>query len=456
MVSQLPEGSEGVAAASVIFACISVLCSSMVIWLTAVHNESRSYVALLAYFTLISTTASLIQQIHVIAFYRDIEVQQYEARVKDPFSPDARVANGSTGMDLILYYIQFYCYQTMSLLILWWASELAQSVYGLLHKGTTRRILRKVNAAGKITAIVIPLIIILLLRAPPVQKDPLVFTVITDIPLGLAMGLGSILMLVILGRYIYSRRKLLRFDAGQGASTDPESQTSSSNAGSRYSRYSRATKPKRNRVIYDRWIMTRFTAAFFFLCIFQATATLFQQLSIGNFDARLGIPGPDFSVEKARKSLLLFIPGNLPGIALFLVFGTTTAFRRYMRERYSATIKWIKAIREPKKRAQVYPEMPTPRMGYQPHIYAARPDLMKTLPHRPDSSNDDMNTDVQLQEAEKAIVHEGNTIFVMRELSVQRSSRYIDQRMPTDSTKDSTPSLIIMRQSTEDERDRDE
>lgn len=81
---------------------------------------------------------------------------------------------------------------------------------------------------------------------------------------------------------------------------------------------------------------------------------------------------------------------------------------------------------------------------------------MKTLPHRPDSSNDDMNTDVQLQEAEKAIVHEGNTIFVMRELSVQRSSRYIDQRMPTDSTKDSTPSLIIMRQSTEDERDRDE
>lgn len=127
-----------------------------------------------------------------------------------------------------------------------------------------------------------------------------------------------------------------------------------------------------------------------------------------------------------------------------------------MRERYSATIKWIKAIREPKRRAQVYPEMPTPRMGYQPHIYAGRPDLMKTLPHRPDSSNDDMDADVQLQEAEKAIVHEGNTIFVMRELSVQRSSRYIDQRMPTDSTKDSTPSLIIMRQSTEDERDRDE
>lgn len=453
MGAQLPQGAEGVAAVSVTFACISIVCSSMVIWLTFVHNETRSYVALLAYFTLLSTTASIIQQIHVIAFYRDVEIQQYEARVKNPFSPDARVANGSTGMDLILYYIQFYCYQTMSLLILWWASELAQSVYGLLHKGTTRRILRRVNAAGKITAVVIPLIIILLLRAPPVQKDPLVFTVITDIPLGLAMGLGSILMIVILGRYIYSRRKLLRFDAGQGASTDPESQTSSQ-AGSRYSRFSRATKPKRNRVIYDRWIMTRFTAAFFFLCIFQATATLFQQLSIGNFEDRLAIPEPDFSVEKARKSLLLFIPGNLPGIALFLVFGTTTAFRRYMRERYSDLMKRIRTIRQPRKKTQVYPpELPTPRMGYQPRIYAERPDLMKTLPHRPDSSNDNIDADVQLKEAEKAIVHEGNTIYVMRELSVQRSSRYIDQRMPTDSTKDSTPSLIIMRQSSDDERE---
>jgi hypothetical protein len=76
------------------------------------------------------------------------------------------------------------------------------------------------------------------------------------------MGLGSILMLAILGRYIYSRRNLLNFDAGQGASTDPESQTNSSNAESRYSRF---TKARRTRAMYDSWLMTRFTVAFFFL-----------------------------------------------------------------------------------------------------------------------------------------------------------------------------------------------
>jgi hypothetical protein len=96
----------------------------------------------------------------------------------------------------------------MSLLILWWyvnpiprlpdcrvsldielalmtisrASELAQSVYGLVQQRSRRKILRKVNAAGKITAVIVPFVIILILRTPPVQRSPLAFTVITDIP----------------------------------------------------------------------------------------------------------------------------------------------------------------------------------------------------------------------------------------------------------------------------------
>ncbi|KAM0816801.1 putative Glycoside hydrolase [Seiridium cardinale] len=446
MGEQLPEGSEGGAAASVLFSCVSIICSSLVIWLTFVHNERLSYVALLAYFTLLSTVTSLIQQIHVIAFYRDVEIQQYEARVNGPLNPDARLANGSTGMDLILYYIQFYCYQVMSLLILWWASELAQSVYGLVQKRSTRKILRRVNAAGKIIAIIFPFIIILVLRTPPVQRSPLIFTVITDIPLGLAMGIGSILMLVILGRYIYSRRKLLSFDAGQGASTDPESQNSS-NAGSRYSRF---MKPRHRKAIYDRWLMTRFSIAFVFLCIFQATATLFQQLSIGNFEQRLSIPEPDFSPEKARKTFLLFIPGNLPGIGLFLVFGTTAAFRKHIRETYSDIIRWIKTKRNPEIQEPLHTNFPLNRMGYQPHIYSTGPNLMKALPHRPGSRMDGEDDAREFQPAEKAIVHDRNSIYVMRTLSVERTSRPAEQRMPTDSSQDSTPSLLIMRQSTED------
>lgn len=191
--------------------------------------------------------------------------------------------------------------------------------------------------------------------------------------------------------------------------------------------------------------------------IFQATATLFQQLSIGNFEQYLVIPAPDLSAGAARKTFLLFIPGNLPGIGLFIVFGTTTAFRKHMRETYIGMVIWAKEVyrwtttkRLPRKRQTVYSDLPSPRMGYVPYIYS--PNVNKALPHRPDSRTDGEDGSMELREAEKAIVHERNTIFVMRTLSVQRSDRHIDDRMPTDSTKDSTPSLLIMRPSTDERR----
>ncbi len=39
---------------------------------------------------------------------------------------------------------------------------------------------------------------------------------------------------------------------------------------------------------------------------------------------------PDLSVERARSTILLFMPGVTPGILLFVVFGTTKPFRDHM------------------------------------------------------------------------------------------------------------------------------
>lgn len=67
-------------------------------------------------------------------------------------------------------------------LILCRAGELAQSVYGLNSKPGMRIILRRVNLAGKAMAIVLPLITILLLRVPAIQKVFVVFILIADLP----------------------------------------------------------------------------------------------------------------------------------------------------------------------------------------------------------------------------------------------------------------------------------
>jgi hypothetical protein len=63
-------------------------------------------VAILSYLCLLSTLCSLIQQIHVIVWWRDVQIAQHEFKVNDPHNPDLLLANGSVGMDLVLYYIR--------------------------------------------------------------------------------------------------------------------------------------------------------------------------------------------------------------------------------------------------------------------------------------------------------------------------------------------------------------
>jgi hypothetical protein len=66
--------------------------------------------------------------------------------------------------------------------VMFWAAQLAQSVYGLSEKSNLKRVLRVLNNVGKGIAIVLPLITILCLRAPAVQANFIVFILIADLP----------------------------------------------------------------------------------------------------------------------------------------------------------------------------------------------------------------------------------------------------------------------------------
>ncbi|KAK7911529.1 hypothetical protein PG985_014010 [Apiospora marii] len=330
MTGQLPHGAEGPAALSLIFAFASLACSATLIWLASSHNARFPYIACLAICTLISTVFSIIQQIHVVGWYRDVTIQQFEAKQANPTSPDNAIANGSTGMDLVFFYIQFYCYNVESMFVLFWAAELGQSVYGLTQKYHWVNKLRYFNYVAKAISVLLPLLFVSLLRAPAVQNNTSAFIALANLPLWLCIGLGGIIMLAILGRYIYTQRVLLRFDPGRSASADPYSTPRSG----RTRIFSRLWC----KYIYDRWLMTRFFIAFVRLAIFQVTVTVFQQFAtsgtkgISNKLAAAWTPAdaPDLSVEHARRAMYLFIPGNTPGVALMLIFGTTVTFRHHM------------------------------------------------------------------------------------------------------------------------------
>lgn len=128
------------------------------------------------------------------------------------------------------------------------------------------------------------------------------------------------LLIIILIKYIHTRRQLQNWDVpyGQSAQSWPPDLKLD------------ATLPQRDS-IYDSWLMIRFTIAFVFLGIFEVFQIWFQLSSMENYSKeRLG-PSADLSVERARGDFILFMPGCTASLLVFLFFGTTKAFLNTIR-----------------------------------------------------------------------------------------------------------------------------
>ena len=95
-----------VAAGVLAFSIVCLLFSILLIWLVWVHRERTSYVAMLGYFTCLSTFASILQQIHTIVDWRDIKIEQYNTAVAKQGSIVVAVAGPSTGLDLGLFFVR--------------------------------------------------------------------------------------------------------------------------------------------------------------------------------------------------------------------------------------------------------------------------------------------------------------------------------------------------------------
>jgi hypothetical protein len=74
--------------------------------ITYADDISALDIAILLYFTLISTTASIAQQIHDMVWWVDIQTQEFERKTTFLDNPELAIANGSYGVDLVLYYIR--------------------------------------------------------------------------------------------------------------------------------------------------------------------------------------------------------------------------------------------------------------------------------------------------------------------------------------------------------------
>ncbi|KAL2209794.1 hypothetical protein CC79DRAFT_1380030 [Sarocladium strictum] len=338
-MSQIPAGAEGAVAGVMVYCSICLIAALTMIWLSWTHDERTSYVAMISYFSALSIVSSLVQQIHDVVTYESLVTRQFHNTKAHPDHPEIVIANGSTGVSLVLYYIQYWCYsvEAIAFSLFSRAAFLAQSVYGLSGRSRLKVILRRINKGGKIVAMLFPLTTILLLRIPQIQENFVVFILIADLPLMLSLLCGCILMLMIVGRYVQSRRRFLHWsdNVGNSASNMGTSSNNNTNSGSGKTTLTSSlphANGKQHRNMWDRWLLVRFTIAFLCLSVFEVTNTLFQVMAVTNRDHDAKSSAPDLSAERAKTTWLFFMPGVTPGLFIFIVFGTTTPLRKYMHE----------------------------------------------------------------------------------------------------------------------------
>ncbi|KAK8071021.1 glycoside hydrolase [Apiospora hydei] len=389
MALQLPHEVRGIAAGVLVYSFAGLMCSLLFVWLTWTHRgENKPLyiwldVALIGYLLLASTATAVVTQLHTFVSWEDVATAQWEEAVAHPKSPEQIISNGAVGIDLGLWYFRTflfspsayafllticagqYAFSASAMLVLFWAFALLQSIHGWTEKPQIKVTLNRINAAGKGTSIVLPIITICLLQVKSVQKSVVAFMFLANVVLMISLAGGCGFMLAILLRYIQSRRQLLGWDVQYGAASGSFgfSASMSQSQGQKRRGASRST--------YDRWLMTRFSIAFVILSIFELSNMLFQFTGMQNSNKDALRSSPDISVERAKETAVLFLPGPAPSFLIFIVFGTTAPFRKHMYRTFVSKC-W--------QRQEVERKRTVPRQGSQ---HAAAPNTQNAMPTLP-------------------------------------------------------------------------
>ncbi|KAH7040376.1 uncharacterized protein B0I36DRAFT_9455 [Microdochium trichocladiopsis] len=312
MSGQYPPEALGSAVGVLIYSFLSLACCILSLWLVSVHAEKTSYVGLLAFSVFLGTSASIAQQLHGIISWEDVKWDQHRFAIENAGSPQLIVSGQSQGLDLGLFYIQAYSYNVCALLSLSWASTLAQSILGFSDVDRFTRFVKHSTISTKVFAWVFPPIMLSLLAAPPIQKSTVAFLVVFDFCMLGGLALTSFLLAFILGKYIYTRRKLLSWNP-----------------------YARPVQATGQSSIYDRWLLMRFTIAFFVLSAYEIVTVLFQASHAASTKDAASIGSePDLSAARAFGENLVYLPGVSSGFLVFVVFGTTKTFRTTMYQTF--------------------------------------------------------------------------------------------------------------------------
>ncbi|KAK2002721.1 hypothetical protein LX36DRAFT_211389 [Colletotrichum falcatum] len=273
MVFQLPSAVDAEVIASIVYSIICLLSSFLLVWLLWIHNDRASYIACIAYTTLLITATSVWQQFYDYTWWRDILTEQFYYARENADSAEVQYMRGAQGIKLVLTYIRLFGFTIASSFVFFFALSLAASVYGWF--AATPRTMRTISIIGRILPVVLTTLSIGLLLTPPAQKSFLVYMIIANAQYVLSLLGSAILLLMILFRYINSRRNLTSWKVIYGnhgpslpSTNDGGSKTRSIWAGNSASSRARSRAYSgvgNSNKAYDSWLVIRLSIAFLVL-----------------------------------------------------------------------------------------------------------------------------------------------------------------------------------------------
>ncbi|KAK1851129.1 glycoside hydrolase [Colletotrichum chrysophilum] len=341
MVFQLPTAVLPDAAGVIFYSFVCLIANILLVWLTWIHNDRTSYIACISYATLVVTTTSIAQQFYDYALWRDILTDQFYYARQHADNSEVQYFKGSRGVKLILSYVRIFGFTLESTFVFFFALSLAASVYGWF--ATTPRTTRTISIIGRVLPFMLTAITVGLMHSPVAQNSFLVYMIVANTQFVLSLLGSAVLLLMILFKYVHSRRNLQTWNVLYGNAGSLESSANGSKSrsvwlGSNTSRSgggrSRAYSGAGANNTYDSWLVIRLSIAFCVLCVFEYTNVI-PKIAASNHTIDLADDlQPDLSNKRGRSSVRGYVSGVTPSLVAFLVFGTTKTFQRKMYETF--------------------------------------------------------------------------------------------------------------------------
>ncbi|KAB8294840.1 hypothetical protein EYC80_006801 [Monilinia laxa] len=252
--------------------------------------------------------------------------------------PALGFAGVGNSVDLVLYTIQFYSYNVMALMVLFWAVNLFCGSWEIRANFLGGLLREHISLISKLFAITIPALLIGLGHAPLVLTSLVATFLLSNFTMLVSLSIGSILMVLILYKYIKTRRLLFEHEKRNGWWGSSGTATASdmiatghgnANASGSVNDIGNGNHTSTGRSLYDRALITRFTIGFVILLTLEVVLIVFSLNSERNFQRLAKSSSPDFSIPGCITDIILFIPGVTTSLLVFLVFGTAKSWRQY-------------------------------------------------------------------------------------------------------------------------------